>query len=259
MLKGIDISKYQSGNYQKLIDNYGKDFVICRACWRKSVDPYCDRFYQYAKSKGKKLGVYFFPLPSDGTAEDSAKWCADQVKGYIGNTIFALDWENYSGEECRLDESNTEWAYKWLIEFEKLTGNKPLIYMNSNCERSYNWTKVVNNSNGLWLANYGNNDGTDHGKPATRYWKIVALHQFTSKLDKTGLDGDTFYGDTKAWEAYAKAEKKVDDNTGSTSNVDQVRIKQLEEDNARLIKENGNLQTKLKDAKVKVTELDNIL
>lgn len=28
MLKGIDISNWQRGNYKKLIDTYGDDFVI---------------------------------------------------------------------------------------------------------------------------------------------------------------------------------------------------------------------------------------
>ena len=56
MLKGIDISYWQRDRYQSQIDAFGKDFVICRAAFSKNVDAYCDKMYQYAKSKGKKLG-----------------------------------------------------------------------------------------------------------------------------------------------------------------------------------------------------------
>ena len=55
MLKGIDISKWQSigtgdGDY---------DFIICKATEGVGyTDPNCDGHYQRAKAQGKLLGVY---------------------------------------------------------------------------------------------------------------------------------------------------------------------------------------------------------
>lgn len=210
MLEGVDLSKYQSNNYKTIIDKYAKEFVIVRAGWRYKVDSYCDKIYQYAKSKGKKLGVYFFPLTSDSLPELHADWAYKQIMGYIGEAVFILDWEAYNGAEGKNDDSLTSWALAWLQAFEKLSGVRPLIYMNSNCERSYNWSNVVKNDNGLWIANYGNNDGNWHARPKTKYWTNPAIHQWTSAgADGVQFDRDTFYGDRKAWDKYAEKKFQV--------------------------------------------------
>lgn len=210
MLKGIDVSFWQRNTYEAQINAFGTDFVIVRAAFSKSVDQYCDRIYQYAKSKGKKLGFYFFPLTCDGTPEDCAEWAYRQVLGYIGEAAPILDWEAYTGAYGRHNVSDTDWAYRWLVRFEELSGVKPIIYMNQSCERSYDWSRVVANDNGLWLANYGVNNGKNNGYQPPKYWKTVAMHQYTSLLDGRGLDGDVFNGDKEAWDKYAKSS-----NTGT--------------------------------------------
>lgn len=202
-MNGIDISWWQNGNYKYLIDTYAKDFVICRASFDFTVDSTCDIYYQYAKSKGLQRGVYFFPLTESSEPERSAEWCADQVKGYIKHSVFFLDWESTAGT----DVSKTWWALRWLKRFEEVTGVKPCIYMNTWTANNYYWQDVVNNDNGLWLADYGNNDGSDHGVPDLKYWKIVMAHQFTSRGDNgNGLDKDVFFGDKTAWRKYANAD-----------------------------------------------------
>lgn len=204
-LQGIDISAWQRDTYESQINAFAKDFVILRAAFSKSVDQSCDRMYQYAKSKGKLLGFYFFPLTSDGTPEDCAEWAYRQVLGYIGEAIPILDWEAYSGQYGSHNAADVDWAYRWLVRFEEVSGVKPMIYMNQSCERSYDWSKVVANNNGLWLANYGKNDGKNNGYSAPKYWKSVAMHQYTSLLDGRSLDGDVFNGDAEAWTKYAKS------------------------------------------------------
>lgn len=209
MLKGIDISNHQRTNYKFLIDTYAQDFVICRAAWRYSVDPMCDVMYQYAKSKGKKLGFYFFPLTSDGDPEKHAEWAFKQVLGYINEAIPILDWEAWSGLEGNNDASKVDWALRWLKKFEELSGVKPMIYMNSNCNALYDWSSVYQNNNGLWIANYGvGNKPEDQGRPAVKYWPQAAMHQYTS-LGNNGsnLDCDTFYGTNEAWIKFAMSTK----------------------------------------------------
>lgn len=212
MLKGIDISNYQRNNYKRLIDTYAKDFVITRAAWRYSVDPMCDVMYQYAKSRGKQLGFYFFPLTSDGNAEKHAEWAYKMVLGYINEAIPILDWESYNGLEGTNDHSRVDWALRWLKRFEELSGVKPMIYMNSNCNSLFNWKPVVDNNNGLWIANYGtrasNAEGRDNGRPPVKFWRSAAMHQYTSLGDNgSSLDKDTFYGDKFAWSKYAESHK----------------------------------------------------
>lgn len=208
MLKGIDLSNYQRSNYQTLINNYGTDFVICRAAWRYAVDPMCDVMYQYAKSKGKKLGVYFFPLTSDGDPKKHAEWAYKQVLGYINEAVFFLDWEAYSGAEGNNNVNDVSWAKRWLDKFTELSGVRPMIYMNSNLNATVNFTTIVQGNYGLWIANYGSNNGVDNGRPAVKWWTSAAIHQYTSRGDNgRSLDRDTFYGDTTAWDKYAKSEK----------------------------------------------------
>lgn len=231
MLSGIDISNYQRSNYKTLIDTYGKDFVITRAAWRFSVDPMCDVMYQYAKSKGKKLGVYFFPLTSDGEPEVHAEWAYKQVLGYVNEAVFFLDWEAYSGSEGRLDPSNVAWAKRWLDKFYQLSGVRPMIYMNSICNASYNFQSIVDGNYGLWIANYGTNNGKDNGRPAVKYWKSAAMHQYTSLGDNgRSLDRDTFYGDKTAWNKYAMSnktqtsDKPASDPVPKTYTEDEVKM-----------------------------------
>lgn len=206
-MEGIDVSYWQQDNYKRLIDIYAKDFVIARATFDFGVDQFCDPIYQYAKSKGKNLGVYFFPLTESSDPETSADWCVEQVKGYIGNTVFFLDWERTNGT----DVSKTWWALRWLKRFEEKSGVKPNIYMNTSTVREFNWSEIAANDNGLWLADYGSNDGYDHGVPDIPYWSIVMMHQYTSIGDGgAGLDKDVFFGDVKAWNAYAGIKEKIE-------------------------------------------------
>lgn len=208
-MNGIDISWWQRDNYKYLIDKYAKDFVISRATFDFGVDSTCDPIYQYAKSKGLQRGVYFFPLTESSDPETSADWCVAQVEGYLHHAIMFLDWERYVNENGVLcnDVSKIWWAKRWLDRFTEKSGVKPVIYMNTSTVRSYDWSSVANADYGLWLADYGANDGFDHGVPDIPYWSIVMMHQYTSVGDNgNGLDKDVFFGDVSAWRAYAGAD-----------------------------------------------------
>lgn len=255
MLRGIDISNYQRNNYKSLIDNFGIDFVIVRAAWRYSVDPMCDVMYQYAKAQKKKLGFYFFPLTSDGEPEKHAEWAYKMVLGYINEAIPILDWEAYNGTQGILDSSKVDWALRWLKKFEDLSGVKPMIYMNSNCNSLYNWQSVVDNNNGLWIANYGKNTGIDNGRPSVKYWKSAAIHQYTSRggNNQSSLDRDTFYGDTEAWSKYALSSKTQTADKPSPAPIpktyteDEVKLI-LEQAKSEYQQEIDDITEKLKDS-----------
>ena len=172
------------------------DFIIVKATEGTGyVDPTCDAKYQMNKAAGKLLGVYHYARPDLGTtAEDEAQYFVDNVKGYIKEAILVLDWES-------ANKWDVNWAKRWLDKVYQLTGVKPLIYMSSSVTFAYDWSSVVAADYGLWVANYGNNDGSDHGCPEVGYWGVVAMHQFTSNP----IDKDNFFGDANAWKAYAGA------------------------------------------------------
>lgn len=187
-LQGTDIS-----HYQKVGAGDGYEFVICKATEGVGyVDPICDQHYQRAKANGQKLGVYHFARPEANGAIAEADFFVDNIKGYIKEAILVLDWES-SGK------ANVGWAKQWLDRVYERTGVKPLIYMSSSVVNSYDWSAVAGADYGLWVANYGNNDGSMHPLPEVKYWKMVAMHQYTSKPQ----DKDIFFGDRSAWDKYA--------------------------------------------------------
>lgn len=205
MLKGIDISKYQSNIDLSKIDT---DFVICKATEGVGyTDKYCDKLYQQAKKLGKKLGVYHFARPDLGnSAVEEADYFIKETKGYHKEAILILDWEPQGNSIA-----NTGWAKGWLDRVYEKTGVKPLIYMSASVVRAYDWSKVVAGDYGLWIANYGSNNGTAQkgvfNNYPLRYWSFYALWQYTSVGRLSGYNGNLdlnyFSGDKAAWDKYA--------------------------------------------------------
>lgn len=203
MLKGIDISHHQKGIDLGAIDT---DFVICKATEGNGyTDEMCDTFYQKAKSLGKKLGVYHFARPDLGnTPEAEADWFVKETLGYHKEAMLILDWESGNLQD-------TTWARKWLDRVYSKTGVRPVIYMSASVMRSANWGDVVAGDYGLWVANYGSNDGTAQDsvfdKYPLKYWDFYALWQYTSVGRLNGYNGNLdlnyFSGDSSAWDKYA--------------------------------------------------------
>lgn len=203
MLKGIDISHWQKGIDLGAID---VDFVIIKATEGNGyTDDMCDTFYQKAKSLGKKLGVYHFARPDLGNSpEAEADWFVKETLGYHKEAMLILDWESGNLQD-------TVWARKWLDRVYSKTGVRPVIYMSASVMRSANWGDVVAGDYGLWVANYGTNDGTAQESVFDRYplkyWDFYALWQYTSKGRLNGYNGNLdlnyFSGDGTAWDKYA--------------------------------------------------------
>ena len=217
MLKGIDISKWQAGIDLSKIDT---DFVICKATEGLGyTDKNCDGFYQEAKRLGKKLGVYHFARPDLGnSAVEEADYFIKETKGYHKEAILILDWE--SG-----DLGNVTWAKSWLDRVYEKTRVKPVIYMSASVMSSYDWSSVANADYGLWVANYGSNNGTAQESVFDRYplrhWSFYALWQYTSTGKLSGYSGNLdlnyFSGDKEAWDKYAGGS-----NSASTSTTKPV-------------------------------------
>lgn len=181
-----DLSNHQTPK----LANYPADLYIFKATEGQggqtySVDKNCDKYVQQAKKAGKPYGVYHFMDQSPW--ENQAKWFLKNIKGYIGEAVLFLDYESYG-------RIGTDKALKWLQYVERETGIKPLMYMSASVTHEENWSQVVKNGNGLWVA--------DYTPPLDKvgYWPSVALWQYTSKP----YDKSYFYGDVKAWQAYAK-------------------------------------------------------
>lgn len=224
MLKGIDISKYQSNIDLSKIDT---DFVIVKATEGVGyTDKYCDKLYQQAKKLGKKLGVYHFARPDLGnTAIAEADYFVKETLGYHKEAILVLDWE-------RGNLKNVTWAKQWLDRVYEKTGVKPLIYMSASVMRSADWSSVVKADYGLWVANYGANNGIANesafNKYPLKYWSFYALWQYTSVGRLSGYNGNLdlnyFSGDKSAWDKYAGGSPSTSTSTAKPTekSVDEI-------------------------------------
>lgn len=217
-LNGIDISNWQNGIN---LSQVPFDFVIIKATQGTTyVNPDCDRAYQQAKGLGKKLGVYHYF--GGGNPVSEAQYFVNNIKGYVGEALLALDWERNQNSAFTKGPAV---AKQFLDEVFRLTGVKPLIYMNKNTTREFDWSRVAQSNYGLWIAQYGNNNPTGYqAEPWTDgngigAFKFYAIYQYTSAGRLPGYNGnldlDIFYGSTDAWNAYAKGQRGQEENEPS--------------------------------------------
>ncbi|GMQ73499.1 GH25 family lysozyme [Tetragenococcus halophilus] len=206
-LHGIDIASWQADMNAGKMD---ADFVIVKATGGTGyVNPHCDKHFQQAKKAGKLLGVYHYANEKglEGTAKQEANYFVKNAKNYLkGDAIPVLDWE-------ASNKGNVQWALDWLNEVERQTGIKPWFYTYTNVLNTYNFTPIYKNDNALWIAQYPDmNTHRGYNKnqqpPKTRNFPNgPAAYQYSSTTVISGygspIDVDIFYGDKKAWQAYA--------------------------------------------------------
>lgn len=194
-LKGIDISNYQRGFS---LSATKPDFVIVKATEGINfVDRCCDGFVQDAIKLDIPFGYYHFARSNDATEE--ATYFYNQTKNYVGKGIPILDFEVLN---------SNSWLETWCKMFYLLSGVKPWVYMNSDYinNRGYG-TPWVKSNCGLWLAGYPKayTYYPDIPIPYKHTGWTLAAWQFTSSLAMNGMsiDGNFFYGNREAWNAYS--------------------------------------------------------
>lgn len=196
MLNGIDTSNWQ-GSYD--VAATGSDFVIVKATEGTNfVDPYCDNIVQQAISSDMPWGFYHFA--GDNAAIEEATFFIQNTLSYFGHGIPVLDWEG---------NQSVDWVNSFVEHVHDKTGVWPWIYanpwrfnqggVNSNCAR--------------WVASYP--DVTSPTWEQAQGWERpsadgnVVAWQFCSDGQVNGINGNVdmnlFYGDAKAWAAYAAA------------------------------------------------------
>ncbi|WEY48269.1 GH25 family lysozyme [Weissella confusa] len=214
-LNGIDISNWQAGINLSAVP---ADFVIIKATEGTTyVSPEADTQYQGAKSTGRLLGVYH--LATGAGAEAEAKFFLSNVQGYLGEAVLFLDWEG------AVVTQGVSYAKAFLDYVYQQTGIRPLIYMSKSVTGSYDWSTVSANY-GLWVAQYADSNPTGYqDNPWTDdkgygSWSAPAIFQYASTGRLSGysgnLDLDKFYGDAKAWQAYAKSDHVTPEPPKST-------------------------------------------
>lgn len=201
-LYGVDISEHQGAiNWDQL--NEVSNFVIMRASLGTAR-----RDYQFQRNQSEArrvrmdagplgIGYYYFAYPTLVDAVTSANYFIDNLGALEAGEMLVLDLEGSVGS------APVAWSLAFLEHVEFRTGVKPLIYLNQSLVHSYNWSPVINNGYGLWLADY---DGNKTSLPPATPWPVVAMKQWTDVDIVAGIpskvDGDTFYGTFDQFYAY---------------------------------------------------------
>ncbi|EGX58993.1 hydrolase [Streptomyces zinciresistens K42] len=171
MLRGIDVSAYQSSSYS----TEGLSFVFIKATEGRSyVNPKLAAQTKRAREAGLVVGFYHFLWPGNLSAQ------ADHFVGRAperAGDMLAVDWET-TGEGTRASNAEKDRFIRTLKE--KRPDNPVLLY----CNRNY-WLNVDTTSyagDGLWIADY-----VPAGKPRIKAkWRF---HQYTDDpLDKNVAD-----------------------------------------------------------------------
>lgn len=204
-IKGIDISRHQgSVNWDSI--QSAVDFIILRAGYGGGgVDEQFARNWAEARRRGIPHQAYFYAYPGRSSGRAQAEEFHRIVGQLQGGESVSLDMEDDTAYGRALIPSDVQWALDFLNRCKELFGVKPLIYMNSNVLGRYDWSPVKNGDFGLWLANYGSNNGQPNTPPSPGIWPFWAIWQFTSQGNVAGIspvDVNTFSGDTAAFLKY---------------------------------------------------------
>jgi len=204
-IQGIDVSTHQGTlNWDQLKPHI--DFAIVRAGYGGG-----GRDGQFARnwSELRRLGIprmaYFYAYPGRSGGRAQAEEFFARVGQLQPGEGVALDIEDDTAYGRALVASDVQWCLDFLNRCKELFGVKPLIYMNSNVLGRYDWSPVKNGDYGLWLANYGSNNGQPGNRPSSDEWPFWAMWQFTSRANVGGifpLDKNIFSGDVNAFLKY---------------------------------------------------------
>jgi lysozyme len=142
-----------------------------------------------ARAAGVHVGGYHFARPDHAPVTQAQLFV--RHLGEVGRRDLhpALDLETNDGHLT--PAQLLEWARTFGAYVHSHTGARVLWYTYSAFLATQDWSHTIGNGAGLWLANYGPNDGVDHGIPAgsTSPWKTAVAHQFTSVGRITGVNG----------------------------------------------------------------------
>ncbi|MFC8514830.1 glycoside hydrolase family 25 protein [Streptomyces sp. NPDC057257] len=181
MLRGIDVSAYQSSSY----DTDGLSFVFIKATEGRSyVNPRLAAQTKHGRDAGLVVGFYHFLWP--GNLDAQAEYFVKHAPEKAGD-ILAVDWETTSSGT---HASNAEKDHFIRKVKELRPNNRVVLYANRNFWLNIDTTSYA--GDGLWIADY-----VTAGKPRIKAkWRF---HQYTSEPHDKDVADFTDKAALKEW------------------------------------------------------------
>lgn len=211
-MRGVDVS-----NWQCDIDTYAldADFVVAGATWGiggfsnmcliNGVNQAANYQLGRASASGKSIGVYHYAMGCDARTE--ADFFVNNVRGYVGRAVLALDWESQDNPQF----GNGAWVDAWVRRVYERTHVWPVIYLQASALGQL--SGYAREHCGVWVAQYASNVVTGWQSRPWNYGLYgEAMRQYTSNGYVNGyvgrLDLNYFRGERWQWDAYATGERK---------------------------------------------------
>ncbi|WP_155055626.1 glycoside hydrolase family 25 protein [Streptomyces blattellae] len=181
MLRGIDVSAYQSSAY----DTDGLSFVFIKATEGRSyVNPKLAGQTKTGRDAGLVVGFYHFLWPGNLTAQ--AEYFVKHAPEK-GSDILAVDWET-TGDGTHASGAEKD---RFIRKVKELRPNHRVVLY---CNRNF-WLTVDDTSyagDGLWIADY-----VTAGEPRIKAkWRF---HQYTSDPIDTNVADFESKAALRAW------------------------------------------------------------
>src|SRR6266498_2617287 len=180
MARLIDVSNNQGFIDWKKVARVGRLWpaIKIRGAYLKATEGVNfndSRFFTYrlaAQGEGIKVGAYHFARPDNNTPEREADHFYSRVgRPQVGQLRPVLDFETGGHTGAANAEA---WARRFCKRYHALTGVWPLFYSYPYFIRGISADTPI--GGGLWLANYGINDGKRHKVAVPFPWKKIKLH-----------------------------------------------------------------------------------
>jgi GH25 family lysozyme M1 (1,4-beta-N-acetylmuramidase) len=257
MIHGVDISKFQGKvDFHALKDN--ADFVILRATYGNGyTDANFTQNRDGARTAGLSIGFYHYAYPQFNQPQAEADWFTKIVSCQPGE-ILALDFEESYPDPVG-------WCKTFLDKATSNMGFRPLVYLNLDLIKRFDWAPVVKAGYGLWLAQW---DYKPESTPPDTDWPMVAMRQYSNQGNVAGMnpvDLDVFYGTVEQFKKYGNPPPIV-----NPSNCDNIKaeLDQLKQNQTILIKQavdtaisqnDAKWQSKLDSANLTISQLQTSL
>ena len=220
-MRGVDVSNWQCNIDTGALD---ADFVVAGATWgvggltnvclTAGVNQAANYQLGRAMDTGKSVGVYHYAMGNDARRE--ADFYVDNVKGYVGRAVLALDWESQDNPQF----GNGTWIDTWVRRVYERTHVWPVIYLQASALGQL--SVYVREHCGVWVAQYASNAATGWQSRPWNYGLYgEAMRQYTSNGYVPGyagrLDLNCFRGERWQWDAYATGDRKSGVHAGSAA------------------------------------------
>ena len=211
MTLGIDVSRWQDNNstaqqmdFTKAVAR-GAKFVFIKSSQRLWTDE--DILYNWKTSKAAGLlrGAYHF-LDWDVSPKEQAQYAWSIIESDPGELPPVIDFEYWNPPPP--NAYDILWNY--LVEMERLSGKKPIIYTGAFFWDKYGTDADVWTNYPLWIASYTSQDYMENNVDKLTPWDKWHFWQYTDKGDglafgaeSLGLDMNWFNGSLDELKAFA--------------------------------------------------------